>query len=446
MSKPLWRSRLVFAFCLLVIALPIRAEDYRWKTIVGSPGVPGSTDGINAQATFQTPYRFAIATNGTVYVTDISNCTIRRMVRTGSDWMVTTIAGAAGVKGSTDGPGSAARFFLPNGIALDASGCLYVADSLNRTIRKMIPQGDSWTVSTIAGTSEYGPFTDGVGRQARFGNPDGVVVGSAGELYVTDSGSSSLRKLTLVGKNWVVSTIIGMGWKYGTDDGTNENARLWAPDGIAIDGRGTLYVTDRGAHTVRKVTPIGTNWVVSTIAGLPGTNGTADGFGRDARFNRPGGVAVDKLGNLFIADRENHAIRRITPIGTNWLVTTIGGLAGSSGAADGLGTNSRFNWPFGITIDDSGVLYVADFNNYTVRIGEPVPEQPPELRISHCSGQAVLSWPAAAGSFFLERAYSISDDCGWEVLNDGLAYQEGNCVLTNIPTAASVYFRLRGTR
>lgn len=271
-------------------------------------------------------------------------------------------------------------------------------------------------------------------------------MGSAGELYVTDSGSSSIRKLTLVGKNWVVSTIIGMGWKYGTDDGTNENARLWASDGIAIDGRGTLYVTDRGAHTVRKVTPIGTNWVVSTIAGLPGTNGTADGFGRDARFNRPGGVAVDKLGNLFIADRENHAIRKITPVGTSWLVTTIGGLAGSSGAADGLGTNSRFNWPFGISIDDSGVLYVADFNNYAVRIGEPVPEQPPELRISHCSGRAVLSWPAAAGSYVLERAYTISGDCGWEVLNDGLAFREGNFVLTNTPTAASVYFRLRGTR
>ena len=152
----------------------------------------------------------------------------------------------------------------------------------------------------------------------------------------------------------------------GSADGTNSAARFAWPCGTAVDTNGNVYVADFGNDTIREVTPVGTNWVVTTLAGLAGSPGSANGAGSAARFNGPNGVAVDSAGNLYVADSGNNTIREVTPVGTNWVVTTLaGGLV--PGSADGTNSAARFNYPCTVTLDTNGNLYVADTKNNTIR-------------------------------------------------------------------------------
>ena len=147
----------------------------------------------------------------------------------------------------------------------------------------------------------------------------------------------------------------------GSDDGTGSAARFYFPTGVATDSSGNVYVADANNHTIRKVTPAG---VVTTLAGLAGNSGSADGTGSAARFHSPNGVATDSSGNVYVADTGNHTIRQITPAG---VVTTLAGLAGSSGSTDGPGSAARFYYPEGVATDSSGNVYVADTVNDTIR-------------------------------------------------------------------------------
>ncbi len=133
-----------------------------------------------------------------------------------------------------------------------------------------------------------------------------------------------------------------------------------SPTGVAVDSAGNLYVADCNNCTIRKVTPVGTNWVVTTLAGRAGKSGSADGTNSAARFYSPTGVAVDSAGNVYVADFYNNTIRKVTPVGTNWVVTTLAGQAGASGSADGTGSAARFYHPFGVAVDSAGNVYVAD--------------------------------------------------------------------------------------
>ena len=146
---------------------------------------------------------------------------------------------------------------------------------------------------------------------------------------------------------------------FGSTDGANAEARFALPSGAAVDGAGNIYVGDMMNNTVRKMTPVGTNWVVTTVAGLAGVSGSADGMGSAARFNNPTDVAVDSAGNLYVADTGNNTIRKLTPVGTNWVVTTLAGLAGASGADDGIGSAARFYTPVGLAVDRAGNLDAA---------------------------------------------------------------------------------------
>jgi hypothetical protein len=158
-----------------------------------------------------------------------------------------------------------------------------------------------------------------------------------------------------------VSTLAGLAGSYGSNDGPGSAARFYLPVGSAVDSSGNVYVADTYNHTIRKVTPAG---VVTTLAGLAGTYGNADGTGSAARFNYPSGVAVDSSGNVYVADTYNHTIRKVTPAG---VVTTLAGLAGTYGSADDTGSAARFNYPWGVAVDDLGNVYVADTSNYTIR-------------------------------------------------------------------------------
>ena len=284
--------------------------------------------------------------SGNVYVADTYNYTIRKITPEG---VVSTLAGLAGSSGSADGTGSAARFnYAQAAWPWTASGNVYVADSGNNTIRKITPAG---VVSTLAGLAGTPGSADGTGSAARFCYPYGVAVDGSGNVYVADSMNYTIRKITPAG---VVSTLAGWPGSSGSTDGTGSAARFDYPTGVAVDGSGNVYVADTDNYTIRKITPAG---VVSTLAGLAGTSGSADGTGSAARFDWPHGVAVDGSGNVYVADTGNYTIRMITPAG---VVSTLAGTAGSSGSADGTGSAARFNYPYGVAVDGSGNVYVAD--------------------------------------------------------------------------------------
>lgn len=317
-------------------------------TLAGSAGVAGSADGTGAAAQFANPTSLAVDSAGNVFVADRDNATIRKVTPAG---VVTTFAGSAGMTGHTDGTGAAARFDNPAGVAVDSAGNVYVADAFNAVIRKITPAG---AVTTLAGAG-VGGTTDGTGAAARFSVVTGVTVDGAGNVYVADQFNHTIRKITPAA---VVTTLAGTASQAGADDGPGSAARFFGPTGVAADGNGNVYVTD--ATTLRKITPGGN---VTTFAGS-GMFGSADGTGTAAQFDSPAGAAVDRAGNLYVADEGNSTIRTITPAG---MVTTLAGTAGQRGSADGTGAAARFNLPSGIAVDGAGNVFVADEGNDTIR-------------------------------------------------------------------------------
>jgi len=398
----------------------------------------GSTDGTDREAKFYSPAGILAARDKNIYLADQWNHTIRQLSPAGTNWVVSTIAGLAGAAGNADGTNSEASFNRPSDIAEDAAGTFYVTDSRNNSIRKLQRDGTNWIVSTVAG---QGGFADGTNGLARFREPSGVTVDPAGILHVADSGNHLIRKVRPEGTNWVVSTIAGLVIAnsfsvWGSADGTNTSAGFHGPSDLVMPEPGTLFVADRDNGTVRKMTLWGTNWVVTTIAGLASHLGSADGTNSDARFRGPTSLAFDGFGNLYVADQPNHTIRKVTPVGTNWVVTTIGGLAGNDGNADGVGPDARFTRPWGIAVDESGNLFVADTGNNVVRLGLAHPA----LKATSCPNGVLLSWPEWAGGFRLETSSTLQPGAAWTPLDEGAP---GSVLLTNIAGNRAGFFRLR---
>jgi len=276
---------------------------------------------------------------GTVYVADTYNHTIRAIAPDGT---VTTVAGLAGNTGSTDGTGSAARFLYPSGVAVNTTGTIYVADTFNHTIRR-IQSGA--IVTTYAGTATQRGTADGLGASARFAFPFAVVVDAAGTLFVTDSFNHTVRKIDFSSN---VSTFAGLAGTSGAADGTGTVARFNQPSAIAVDSGGNVYVGDTNSHTLRRITSTGT---VATLAGTAGSAGSADGLGSEARFNQPFGVAVDAQGTIYITDTRNQVIKRTGNVSAPTIttqpvaaVTPVGGSATFTVAATGTPAPSVFTW------------------------------------------------------------------------------------------------------
>jgi hypothetical protein len=346
-------------------------------TIAGLAGSPGSANGTGRTARFSYPFGVAADAVGNVYVADSGNGAIRKLTPAGTNWVVTTLAGLAGSYGSADGTNNAARFSFPVGVTVDSAGILYVADPDNHNIRKITPVGTSVVVTTLAGDASIkdqfgnpvGGYADGTNSAARFKRPIDVAVDSAGNLYVADEGNSVIRKLTPEGTNWVVTTLAGVALTPGSTDGIGSAARFDFPFGVAVDASANVYVADTTSDAIRKLTPAGTNWVVTTVAGLGGHYGSTEGLGPDARFAGPSGIALDSVGNAYVADQVNHTIRKVTADG---LVTTVAGLAGYAGSADGTNNEARFNYPSSVTVDSAGNLYIADSSFNLIRKVTPV--------------------------------------------------------------------------
>ncbi|MES2389586.1 MAG: NHL repeat-containing protein, partial [Bacteroidota bacterium] len=316
------------------------SADATVSTLAGS--TIGYAEGTGAAAQFKHPAGVATDAAGNVYVADFDDHRIRKITPAG---LVSTLAGST--RGYADGTGAAAKFSGPRGVATDAAGNVYVGDMENQRIRKITPAGE---VSTLAG-STYG-YAEGNGAAAQFANPDGVATDAAGNVYVADYENHRIRKITPAG---AVSTLAGSTEGYA--EGTGAEAKFYYPSGVATDAAGNVYVTDAYNHRIRKITPAG---LVSTLAGS--TPGYAEGAGAEAKFYYPFGLALDAAGNVYVADRLNHRICKITPSG---LVST---LAGSTyGYAEGTGAEAKFNHPYGLALDAAGNVYVADEHNYRIR-------------------------------------------------------------------------------
>jgi len=323
-------------------------------TLAGSAGTTGTTDGSNSIARFSAPLGLSLDSGGNIYIADTNNDTIRLISNSG---VVTTLAGSPPAA-SVDATGSSARFNLPNAVAVDTAGNVYIADSSNQTIRKITPTG---VVTTLAGTAGLGGSADGTGSNARFSSPSAIAIDSNGVLYIADSGNNTIRKISTAG---TVSTLAGTAGQRGSVDSTGSSARFDHPTGIAVDRLGTVYVSDSYNHTVRKIT---TSGAVTTLAGSADLIGSTDGTGSTARFYFPGALAVDTSLNVYVVD-QNRVIRKISSIGT---VTTLAGSPNAVGSADGTGASARFNHPAGLAVDGTGTLFVADSNNNTIRLVTP---------------------------------------------------------------------------
>jgi sugar lactone lactonase YvrE len=402
-------SELAVLVGFLVLAFRVDSQTNTVSTFAGLPLSRGTNDGSGTSARFSVPTGVATDSSGNIYVADYLNDTIRKITPTG---VVTTLAGSPGSQGTSDGTGGAAQFYLPYGVAVDSSGNVYVTDSGNNTIRKVTPGG---VVTTFAGSAGPLGSADGAGNAAQFAVPTGIAVDGIGNVYVADEYNCTVRMITPAG---VVTTLAGVAGNYGNTDGTGSEARFAVPTGLAVDSSTNVYVADSGNNTIRKITPAG---VVTTLAGLPGSNGSVDGTGNTARFFAPAGIGVDSFGNLYVADTENNTIRKVTPSGTNWVVTTAAGLAGyyNYGTNDGTGSMARFYNPQAVAVDASGNLYVADFKNCTIRRGFPANGAPlivnASVNSSFMNGQFGFNVAGPAGQPVIVQISTNMKDwaCAW---------------------------------
>ncbi|MFZ4528229.1 MAG: hypothetical protein ACOYNW_07020 [Undibacterium curvum] len=321
-------------------------------TTLAGNGVGGTLDGIGVAAGFNNPV--GIATDGSnVYVSDMFSGTIRKVVI--STGAVSTLAGTPGSfggSGTNDGIGAAARFSYPRGLYTDGTNLYVTSDT---TVRKIVIA--TGAVTTLAGKASTVGNTDGTGSTALFNNPWGIT-GDGVNLYVTDLGSHTIRKIVIA--TGEVTTLVGRAGLSGSNDGYGVAALFKEPWGITTD-KSSLYVTDSANQTIRKITLATTE--VTTLAGKPGVVGNSNGTGAAASFKSPIGIATDGT-NLFVSDSDNHTLRKIV-IATG-AVSTLAGTAGSLGSTDGSGAAARFYYPFGVATDGSS-LYVADRGYHLIR-------------------------------------------------------------------------------
>jgi sugar lactone lactonase YvrE len=326
-------------------------------TVAGKcyPTARDYVDGLGDEARFCKPCGLGVDAQGNLLVADCFNHCIRRVSPEG---MVTTVAGVCGDRADyLDGPADQARFFWPTHAIADPAGIIYVADSWNNRVRLITSDG---MVSTLAGGDPG--YRDGPGHLARFGRPNGLVLDGEGNLLVADLDNNCIRRISSGG---MVTTIAG-GEERAYADGPALQARFGAPNSLAFDSDGNLYVAEAfyghnlpGWPRVRKIAPDGT---VTTVAG-DGQRGYIDGPASEAQFDFPGGPSIDRHGNIYLADDFNHCIRVIRPDGQ---VATLAG-TGEPGYRDGPAEVAQFDHPVWTILGPDGALYVADSGNNCIR-------------------------------------------------------------------------------
>jgi len=408
----------------------------------GQNGITGGlVNGTGTATEFNYPTGIAVDSSGNLYVADCFNNVIRKVTFTTSAGVVTATVttpygSLTGVSGSTNGAGNSASFYYPRDIAIDSTSTnLYVSDEGNNLIRKItIATGQ---VSTI-GTAANPAFID----------PKGIGVDSSGNVYVADSGNNVIRKIAAT--NGAVTILAGSGtFTAGYANGAATTQALFnEPIGLAVDSSKNVYVTEYNNEVVREITVGG---VVSTVAGQAGVTGCLDGTGSQALFNVPRGIMVDGAGNLFVTDSYaptstpppdyagNNLLRKITmPAG---VVTTLAGQAGVGGGANGTGSAAQFYNPAGLAMNSSGVLYVADASNNTIRAATLPPDlaAPPAITSAAAATLAL----GQTGGFFVTATGNPAPTFSWaaespSTLPPGLNLSPAG-MISGTPTAAGAY-------
>jgi sugar lactone lactonase YvrE len=325
----------------------------------GSPNGFGGDGGLATAAQLNDPSGVAVDAAGNLFIADFLQARIRKVT---PDGIISTVAGTS-ISGLGDGgPATAAQLFEPQGVAVDAAGNLFIADTGNSRIRKVTPAG---TITTVAGSSNLGFGDGGPATAARLAGPVGVAVDAAGNLFIADSLNSRIREVTPDG---IISTVAGTGINgFNGDGGPATAAQLFEPQGVAVDAAGNLFIADSGNNRIRKVTPDG---VISTVAGtgINGFNGDG-GQATAAQMNQPEGVAVDAAGNVFIVDRYNNRIRKVTPAG---IISTVAGMGSAGFSGDGgPATAAQLFEPQGVAVDAAGNLFISDWGHSRIRKVNP---------------------------------------------------------------------------
>jgi len=342
------------------------------------------------------PQGVALDGTGNLYITDTGNHRVRKVAGSG---LITTVAGTG--KGDSDagdgGLATAAQLAAPAGLVSDVSGNLWIADG--RRIRKVSAGG---IISAFAGTVAWGYSGDGgPALLARLGSPRGVALDGAGNLYIADTDNHCVRR---VARDGLISTLAGKGVPgYAGDGGAAVSALLYNPTGVHVDSAGNLYVADTGNHVIRRVTPGGGgDWGVAVIETVAGTGvlgfGGDGGVATSAGLYEPYRIAMDRTGNLYIADSMNHRIRKVTPDG---VISTIAGNGTRGYDGDGgLALAAQLNDPTDVAVDGAGNVYIADFGNDRIRKLTPVsvviPPAPVEA-LNLVSAASLVASPVAPG-------------------------------------------------
>jgi sugar lactone lactonase YvrE len=295
--------------------------------------------------------------SGDLFIADVRNHRVRKVSPGG---VITTMAGnGTGGFSGDGGPATSAQLNNPWGVAADLAGNLFIADTGNERIRKVTPTG---IISTVAGSGMEGFSGDGgPAISAQLYGPTGIAVDTAGNLFISDQANQRIRKVTAAG---IIGTVAGNGtYGFSGDGGPATSAQLFDPEDVAIDSTGNLFIADTNDHCIRKVTPGG---VISTVAGsgIEGFSGDG-GPAASAQLDQTVGIAVDTDGGLLIADLGNQRIRKVTPAG---IISTVAGNGGPGFSGDGgLATSAQLHFPTGVTVDATGNLLIADSSNTRIR-------------------------------------------------------------------------------
>ncbi len=321
------------------------------NSICGNRGNGFSGDGgAAAQAVLNNPVGMTVDANGNIYIADTQNGRVRKI---DASLNITTVAGNGGLSYSGDGgQANAAQISLPQGVAVDASGNVFFSDTNNHAVRKVSTNG---VISTVAGNGTAGFGGDGgAGASAQLNMPQGLALDGSGNLYIADSGNNRVRKLTPAG---TISTFAGTGAASSSGDGgAAASAGLYLPFGVAVDAGGNVFVTEFGGNRVRKVSSAG---AISAVAGTGTAGYTGDGGqAAAAQLTNPRAVAVDANGNVYIADTNNYAVRVVNKSG---VISTIAGNGTPGFSGDfGPATSAQVGTPSGVAVDPAGNVYISD--------------------------------------------------------------------------------------
>ncbi len=346
------KQDLLLGLGLLLAGGTLQAQQYLITTLAGGGLPPTGVPAVSAS--FPSPVAVAVDAHGNVYFP------ARGWVfKVDAQGVLTRAAGSGSSVGYSGdgGPATSAQLNQPQGVAVDAAGNLYIADTYNCVIRKVAADG---TIATVAGSGTCGYAGDGgPATGAQLNLPYGTAVDSAGNLYIADTSNSRIRK---VAANGAISTVAGTGSSgYSGDGGPAVSSQLKQPAAVAVDAAGNLYIADSGNNRIREVT----GGIITTVAGNGGSGYSGDGGSAiGAQLNSPAGVAVDTAGDLYVADSGNNRIRKVA----GGAIATVAGNGGFGYSGDGgSAVNAQLNSPAGVAVDASGTLYISDTGNAVIR-------------------------------------------------------------------------------